>query len=148
MGRRGLFILAVMMLAGCVRFPIDPPHAGSPEEAAAIADSWLAAVSGDDPGAGWSLIHPLAQERLFGNEKARYVAEVEEIDWANFGWDLARPATWDGNYLVMFAVEGDLEPIGALGRGRLIQLIETSGGSTEAAIVVRIDERAKGVFGP
>lgn len=148
--RRLLWFAALLTLTACVRVgePVDPQHAGTPAEAAAIATEWLQAVSGGEADRGWSLLHPLTQERLYGNDPDRYAADAAGTDWNGFGWDIEREPVWDGNYTVTVALAGSVEPVGELADGHLMQLVKGDS-SDEAIITVRIDVNgSRGILGP
>lgn len=144
-------VAMLVVLGGCNSFaePIDPEHAGSPEEAQAIALDWLAQVSGERADRGWSLLHPLARERLYENNVDRYVTDAEAIDWDEFEWSVSRPPVWDGNYMLLVSLSGSTAPAQELADGHLVQLIQSGGTSPGASITVRIDvDGSRGVFGP
>jgi hypothetical protein len=145
------WVALLVVLGGCNLFgePIDPEHAGSPDEAQVIALDWLAAVSGERADRGWSLLHPLAQQRLYQNNVDRYVTEAESIDWNEFEWSVSRPPVWDGNYMLIVSLSGSTAPANELADGHLVQLIQSGNTSHEASITVRIDfDGSRGIFGP
>lgn len=148
---RSALVVALAVLGGCVEpgEPVDPEHAGTPEEAEQIAQAWLEAVSDESGDRGWSLLHPLSQERLYDGDSNRYTADVRSVDWRHFEWEFG-PAVWDGNYLVLVTLPQGTQPAADLADGHLMQPIQ--GGSADepqAAIAVRIDfDGSRGVLGP
>jgi hypothetical protein len=139
-------------LAGCAYGEVrDPSHAGTPAEAEKIAVDWLAAVSGSQEDRGWSLLHPLTQERIYGRSQEAYLSEVGAIDWSGFEWEIARRPIWDGNWLLTVDLPGETDAVVLLADGHLAQPIKQgeSAGAPQAAITVRIDsDGTEGVLGP
>lgn len=148
---RAALLLMLAILSGCDRFgePADPDHAGTPAEAEDIARAWLAAVSDDSGDRGWSLLHPITRERLYGDNADRYEADVASVDWRQFQWELVRPAVWDGNYMLVISLPGGTAPAADLADGHLMQPIPFDSGEPHASITVRIDfDGSRGVLGP
>ena len=140
------FLLAtVVTLAGCS----DLPRPGTTAEAEAIAGDWLEAVSGGAADRGWELLHPLTQQRLFDDDRTRYVTMVHAIEWRDFRWDIDPPTRLDGNYRVSLVLLGEPSPARLLADGRLIQLLTSDDGVTRGVVTVLIDwDGARGILGP
>lgn len=148
---RRAWLVVLGLLVGCtVSAGLgDPQHAGSSAEAEGIAMDWLAAVSSDVTDRGWSLLHPLSQERLYQNDPELYVADAELIEWSEFKWGVSRSPVWDGNYMLTISLPGSTAPAEELADGHLMQLIQGDGTSSQASITVRIDfDGSRGVLGP
>ena len=144
-------LLSLAILTGCDAFgePADPGHAGTPAEAEEIAETWLTAVSGDRGDRGWSLLHPLTQERLYSGSPDRYLGDVESVDWRQFEWELVRPAVWDGNYMLVVTLPRGTAPAEELADGHLMQPISFTSGEPQAAMTIRIDfDGSRGILGP
>ena len=143
-----LTIAFVFLLIACSDGKGDQSY-GTPRQADAIAAEWLSALVSGSPDRGWSLLHPLAQDRLYSGDPSAYVAEVTAIGWTQFRWAIQSPTVWDGNYLVTIAVPGDKAPADELANGRLIQLFDSDDGTQKAAITVRFDASgSRGILGP
>jgi hypothetical protein len=144
-----LMTVCLLALLGCTAIGGDLPRPGTPQEAEAIATAWLAAVESGAPDRGWSLLHPLSRQRLYENDSARYVAEVEAIKWDEFHWRLEPPAVLDGNYQVRVAIEGNDAPTELLAKGHLIQSFPSEDGTRRAQVTVLIEwDGTRGVLGP
>ena len=73
---------------------------GTPEDAMAIADAFLAALEAHDADAAWSLLYPPNREGLFGDDRAGFDALVARVDLSAASWDVVSAGDRDGRYHV------------------------------------------------
>lgn len=127
-----LLLVLGLVLSGCAW----EAQGGSEAEAAALASSFLDALRDQDIDTAWSLIHRQSRDEFFGDRPDRFAALVKEIDIADAHWEIREVIEHDGRYQVHF----DLVPLvinDAL--STFMQVIQTDGVPTHAAMQVRID---------
>lgn len=100
MRKLALWIVALLVLGGCVGPPDNP---GRRQQAAELADRYLHALVGGEPDRGWSLLHATARDE-WGSEAA-YVALAEATDWSSFDFTVLGPMYCDDGIMCPVALD-------------------------------------------
>jgi hypothetical protein len=91
------FLAAAILLAACNGAEVA---GGSPNDAMAIADDFLAALKAHDTDAAWSLVYPGNRGARFNDDRTAFDALVRRIDLSGVSWEVVSADVHDGHYHV------------------------------------------------
>jgi hypothetical protein len=96
-----------LVAAGCSIPAGDPGEAmgGSPAEAGQIVEDWIAEARSGVGDLGWSRLHPLVRDDVFGSYEV-YQRAVVASDWSRLDYVIREVRTHDGTYLVAVRIPG------------------------------------------
>lgn len=96
---------------------------GTPEDARAIVERWLAAASTGSGDLGWAFIYPGTRDNVTGSEDT-YLRALGTADWSAFAYEVSSVRVDDGEYLVDLRV---LEAPTVLDDWGLVQFVVVDG---------------------